>query len=224
MQYKALIISATLFILLGGLILVWWMSKPSTITPSAQISQTSTSYPSNQTSVETTAQNKTQAQTALDLNTAYNALFQKILAQKIVFAQTRTASEDASGIYTLYSQDIADAKKSFPAAVNLSVGIAVTDLNEDGVLEVLVFENLPGACGTAGCPFDIYKKEKGKWVNIFSSLTGEDIGISNTYTNKYADLFLAKENAVVRYTWDGKTYNPGEVMAVWDGSTFHTTQ
>jgi len=222
MQFKVLIISTTLFVLLGGFILVWWMSRPNTPAPSAQINQTPTSYPSNQTSVETAAQNQTQAQTAVDLNTAYNTLFQKILAQKIVFTQVRAASEDTSGIYSLYTQNIADTKKSFPAAVNLSVGIAITDLNEDKISEALVFENLPGTCGTAGCPFDIYRKENGKWVNIFSTLTGENVGISNTYTNNYVDLFIARENYVVRYTWDGKKYNPGEVMATWDGTTFIT--
>ena len=201
---------------------MWFISRSNTAVPPTQTSQTSTSYPSNQTSVETTAQSQTQIQTTVDLGAAYSELFQKILAQKVVFTQTRTAHEDTSGVYTLYSQDITDAKKSFPAAVNLSVGIAIADLNEDGVPEALVFENLPGTCGTAGCPFDIYKKEKGKWVNVFSTLTGENIGISNTYTNNYTDLFLAKESTVVRYTWDGKQYRPGEVMAVWNGSSFVT--
>ncbi len=220
MQYKVVIISATLFVLLGGFILVWWVSRPNTAAPSTQTNQTSTSYPPNQTSVETIAQSQTQAQTAVNIDAAYSALFQKILAQKVVFTQTRTAPEDTSGIYSLYTQDIADAKKSFPAAVNLSVGIAVVDLNEDGASEALVFENLPGTCGTAGCPLDIYKKEKEKWVNVFSTLTGENVGISNTYTNNYVDLFLAKESTVVRYAWDGKTYRPGEVMAIWNGTTF----
>ena len=222
MQSKVVVIFTTLLVLLGGFILVWLMSKPNTAAPSAQINQTPTSYPSNQTSVETAAQNQTQAQTAVDLNAAYNALFQKILAQKIVFTQIRASSEDTSGIYALYSQDIEDAKKSFPSAFGLSIGINMTDLNEDAMSEVLVFENLPGACGTAGCPFDIFKKEKGKLINIFSALTGENIGISNTYTNNYIDLFLARENYVVRYTWDGKQYNPGEVVATWDGTTFIT--
>ena len=224
MHPKAVIISATLFVLLGGFFLVFWMSRPNTDAPSTQINQTPTSYPSNQTSVETAAQDQTQAQTAVDLNAAYNTLFQKIVAQKIVFTQVRAASEDTSGAYALYSQDIEDAKKSFPSAFGLSIGVNVTDLNEDAVSEVLVFENLPGACGTAGCPFDIYKKEKGKLVTIFSTLTGENIGISNTYTNNYIDLFLARGNYVVRYTWDGKTYQPGETMAVWNGSAFQVTQ
>ena len=100
----------------------------------------------------------------------------------------------------------------------------MVDLNEDGVLEALAFEDLPGYCGTAGCPFDIYKKEKGKWVNILNVLTGENIGVSNTYTNNYADLFLASGNAVARYVWDGKQYNPGETMAIWDGAAFQLSQ
>lgn len=220
MHPKALIISATLLVLLGGFVLVFWMSGPNTAAPSTQTNQTSVLYPSDQTSVVTTGQDQTQAQTAVDLDTAYNALFQKVVAQKIIFTQVRAPSEDASGVYALYAQDIEDARTSFPSASGLSIGVAMTDLNEDGTQEVLVFENLPGACGTAGCPFDIYKKEKGKLVNILSTLTGEYVGVSNTYTNNYVDLFLASGNAVVRYVWDGKQYNPGEVMATWDGSTF----
>ena len=68
MQSKVVVIFTTLLVLLGGFILVWLMSKPNTAAPSAQINQTPTSYPSNQTSVETAAQDQTQAQTAVDLD------------------------------------------------------------------------------------------------------------------------------------------------------------
>jgi hypothetical protein len=222
MQPKTIIISAIVVVLLGGSLLIWWMLGSTPPAPPAQTNQTSTSYTSNQTSVGVPSQTQSQTKTQVDLDAAYNDLFQKILAQQVTF--TPTTAGGTGSVYALYAQDIADAKKSFPKAFSLSIGIAMVDLDEDGVAEALVLENLPGYCGTAGCPFDIYKKEKGKWVNIFTTLTGENIGISNTYNNNFADIYLAKENFVVRYVWDGKQYNVGEVTARWDGSAFQLTQ
>ena len=141
-----------------------------------------------------------------------------------------TGTGEMGSIYNLYTKDVADSKELFPAQKDFSIGVALLDVTDDGIAEALVFEDLPGYCGTGGCTFDIYKKQNGKWTSVYSALAQGEIGLANTITNGYQDIFLSVHSDgspntnVVRYVWDGKTYKAGEVMAIWDGSTFHTAQ
>ena len=165
-----------------------------------------------------------------DIQGAYARLFEKILAKKILFARVNSSTGDTGSLYSLYAKDVAEAKKMFPAQSDFSIGVALLDITDDGVAEALVLDDLPGYCGTGGCTLDIYKKQNGKWVSIYNVLAQGEIGLSNTITSGYQDLFLSvhtsgsPNTAVVRYVWDGKTYQPGEVMAVWDGTIFRTAQ
>lgn len=213
-----IIIAIVILMLLGGSFLVWWFFISSPPPVPEQTNRPVSSY--GQTSVTLPIPGQ-QGESIVNLDAEYDDLFQKLTVRKIAFTFINS-SLDAEGLYELYAQDIAETKKSFPAASDFVIGVALLDLNDDGSSEALVFESLPGICGTAGCPLDVYKKENDKWKNLFSVPTGagENIGISNMRTNGYAELYLGQENSIVRFTWDGSAYQEGEVVAVWNGTTF----
>lgn len=176
-----------------------------------------------------------QAATTANLEQSYTTLFQQLLATGANFAWVNASSTlagqagDASAVYALYAADIANNKKMFPQA-STSIQLALTDLTNDGVPEALVYENIAYTCGTAGCPLDIYQKQKGKWVLLFTKLVGPKIGISNTLTSGFLDLFLTVggsvpgTSAVERFVWNGSTYTYKEVVATWDGAKFNLVQ
>lgn len=215
-----------LVLLIGGGVSAYFLLNRS---PQEQVNtntNTNFSTNNNSTTVVTTGQVQGQNEPVVDINAAYVTLFQKLLGTKLQFTQTNSTEGDMGSVYTLYAKDIADAKKSFPGLATFPIKIALVDINKDGVSEAVVLEDLPGYCGSGGCPFDIYKKDKGKWVNIYGSLAGLTVGVSSVYTNGYADLFLSVtgdsgyESKVIRYSWDGKQYTAGDIVASWNGTTF----
>ena len=204
-------------------------TPPAAKAPSTQTTPTNNSYNnSNQTSVTNQTAGTAQPQKLPDIKKEYDVLFQKILAQKISFVAVDSTSGDSGSVYALYTNDIDAEKKAYPNMTKFPISIALADLTDDNVPEALVEEDLPGYCGSGGCPLDIYKKSNGKWTLLFSSLVSGDIGLSSTITNGYRDLFLpvsgdiVYQSKIMRYTWDGKTYQPGEIMATWNGTTFIT--
>lgn len=219
----AIVIAAVL--LVGGGISAFFLLKTSPQEQTNTPQNTSSNTP-NSTTVVTAGQTQVQNEPVVDVDAAYVTLFQKLLGTKLQFTQTASSEGDMGSVYALYAKDIADAKKSFPGLSTFPIKIALVDLNKDGVSEALVLEDLPGYCGSGGCPFDIYRKDKGKWVNIYSSLAGLTVGVSSVYTNGYADLFLSVtgdsgyESKVVRYSWDGKQYTAGDIVATWNGTQF----
>lgn len=227
-QRSKVIIIFTISVLFGGTALVWWLMTPTTQTKTVQTGQQTAQY-NNSSDTLVTPIPQTQQKTVVDIEVAYVALFQKILAQRITFvAINASTTGDSKSLYALYSKDVTDAKKFSPGEDDYSIHVALVDLTDDGTAEALVLEDLSGFCGTGGCALDIYTKKSGKWTKIYSTVAQGNIGLSNTLTNGYRDLFLTvfgivgSESRVVRYTWDGTRYNPGEVMATWDGSTFIT--
>ncbi len=149
---------------------------------------------------------------------AYQNLLLQLQAQAIVF-DTVSASGGAYGpVYKLYADDIATAKKIFPKAKDFSLRMASVDLNDDGTDEVLVYEDLPGFCGTAGCPFDVYQKKLGDWQQLFSRLSIGEPALANVFTDGYRDLFISVQvdgyvSNMVQYVWNGKTYGPQRAVA-----------
>lgn len=215
--------------ILGGI--AWYVLKPEPSQTGVLPSQNGTGFLS-QTSVGTTpgSESQTQSQAPTDFEQAYAQLFQDILAKKIEFAPVNSASGGAeAGVYKLYEADVAQSKSFFPSG-EVSVDVALIDINEDGSPEALIYENLPGFCGSGGCPFDIYQQQQGKWVRLSSFLGGPNIGLSNTYVNGYLDFFLSEsgdmgsESKIIRYRWDGKEYRVKELVALWDGSRFTLIQ
>lgn len=213
-------------LLVGGGVSAFFLLRTSPQEQSPNTLNTNSSNTPNSTSVVTPGQTQVQNEPVIDVGAAYATLFQKLLGTKLEFTQTASSEGEMGSVYALYAKDIADAKKSFPGLSTFPIKIALVDLNKDGVSESLVLEDLPGYCGSGGCPFDIYRKDKGKWVNIYSSLAGLTVGVSSVYTNGYADLFLSVtgdsgyESKVVRYSWDGKQYTAGDIVATWNGTQF----
>jgi hypothetical protein len=163
-----------------------------------------------------------QGVSTVDLQGAYNSLFEKLLARRVNFA--RVSSGD---IYALYAGEVAQSKGWYPDAADLSIGVAMEDVTDDGVPEALVLDDLPGSCGVAGCPFTIYQKTRTAWKGIFSAQIQSELGLANAITNGHTDLFLVQQgntapyqSAVRRYVWDGAKYAYKELSAGWDGKTF----
>lgn len=222
---KVIIISIVFLLVIGGA-LVWFFLRSS---PPTESNNPQTQYGNtggnNQTTVIVPSQGQSQAQSSLDIQAAYRDLFQKIIAQRVVFISTNATSTGPAGtLYGLYADDIKESKKLYPSAPDFSIKVAFVDITDDGIKEALVYEDLPGFCGSGGCSLDIFQQKQTKWTKLSSLSGGEEVGLSNTLTNGYLDLFLTEEDAVVRYVWDGKEYQPGETMAIWDGTTFKLAQ
>src|SRR3989344_1148832 len=183
MQLKTfIVICIVVVLLLGGGIALWLMLQPSPavppqqneVTPGAINNQTSVTVPSSG------GQTSTQDQTPPNIDQAYAVLFEQLLAQKVPFVTVSSAAGETASIYALYANDIADSKRDYPGYAEHAIQVALVDLNEDNTPEALVLVDLPGYCGTAGCSFDVYQKSKTGWTKIFTTLTGPNIGISNT--------------------------------------------
>ena len=180
---------------------------------------------SAQTEVATSAQTPA---TAADVEQEYERLLEKLSAKRINFVSVDSTAGELGSVYALYATDIKVARQLFPAAKEFPISIALVDLNYDGVEEAVVFEDLPGFCGSGGCTFDVYRKEKGKWVNIFSAVAGENAAISTVVRGTYVDLYLFTHGGLgyltqaVRYEWTGSGYEAKASVAMWDGSQFLT--
>lgn len=104
------------------------------------------------------------------------------------------------------------------------IRIALEDLNDDGINEILSYIIQYEWCGKGGgyCTFIIFQKDRNeKWKAIFNLLTYPDIGISNTKNKGYYDIvfrnltFLVIGDKVLRdwqdiviWRWDGRVYKP----------------
>ncbi|OGC83011.1 hypothetical protein A3D68_01305 [Candidatus Adlerbacteria bacterium RIFCSPHIGHO2_02_FULL_52_17] len=231
---KILTVLIVAMVIIGGGLL-WWLYAltPQTEGPAGQTVQNGVYYSgggNNQTTVtspSTGVQLQTQIQAFPDIKAAYQTLFPQILGTEVQFVPTTASSTgDIKIIYALYSDDVAAEQKAYPSVGDFAVDIALVDITDDGVPEAIVFENLPSFCGSGGCPLDVYKKVNSKWTNIYSIIAGSEVGLSNTLINGYLDLYMTVggSDTVDRYSWDGTTYQFKEVMAVWDGTSFHLPQ
>lgn len=222
MNYKTLTIAGIISIIVVGAIVYWvWPSTPTL--PGAQTPVGSNLSGYYDTVSPTNPGGTTSGQTAaVDLEAAYAAMFQKLLAHRVVFA--RVSSGD---VYALYENDVAQSREWYPSKTDFSIGVAMEDITDDGVAEALVLDDLPGSCGAAGCPLTIYQKKGAAWESVFASQIQSEVGLANVITNGHLDLFLVQQGygdsyqtAVRRYVWDGQKYSYKELAAAWDGSTF----
>lgn len=225
---KILTISLVGIALLVGI--VWYVSRPQTESQSPASSVDGGNGAFQSRSTVTISPSEAQAQAEADLQNlrqAYEALFNRLIAQKVAFAEVGQSSTGAEGeIYKLYADDIALDKQLFPNTEDSSIQVAMLDLNQDGVAEALVYEDLASFCGTGGCAFEVYQKKSGAWVKIFSTASWPDIALANVIENGYFALYLPiRDNpefgvSVWRFSWSGTTYKPGELMAHWSGEKF----
>ncbi|MGH7141326.1 MAG: hypothetical protein ACREGH_01675 [Minisyncoccia bacterium] len=208
-----------------------WHSVP-TSQPGEQ--STNNTFPGS-TSVSVTSGTSTEpssvvssATSAPDLVAAYQAIFTKLDAKELTFTAVDASSTD-SDIYAFYSSDASISKQFAPAGADLSIEVAMADLNYSGMPEAVVYEDLPGFCGVAGCPLNIYQKENGKWIRLFGTLAATDeIAVSMALTNQYADIFVPQQGAVgseteiERYVWKSGSYQQAGIVAVWNNNAFET--
>ena len=165
-----------------------------------------------------------------DVADAFSSLFSQLGVVRVSFNQLDTSSGgDGAAVYALYAKDVAVSKEIYPNEKNYSIHAAFIDLNEDGTNEAIVYGDLPGFCGVVGCPLDIYQKQAGAWGKIFSTVAQGEIGLLNVYVNSYRSLALTlsrrgTQSEVVSYSWDGKMYQPGAVIATWTDAGFVLTQ
>jgi len=226
MNTRIIIIVCIVGVLLGGGLVAWGLLQAIPADSGQTSVGTIPNSPPNSSSVFVPSPSGSQTDPIPDLDEEYAALYQKILAQKLAFTSVSSSAGEIGSLYALYAADIAEAKKLFPTAASFSISVALVDLNEDGTSEAMVLEDLPGYCGSGGCPLYIYKKEKGVWNLIYEGLSGHFIGMANAYTSGYQDLYLAvaaggdAQGSVMRYVWNGTTYREWSAVATWDGATF----
>lgn len=216
-------------ILLGGVLWYFIVLRPLTtsITETPSSTNTETNPPAHSTTVSVSTNNpSTQTGQVLnvDVDKAYKELFGQFGATPVPFIVVSSATDKEYGsIYALYSADVSQSKKFFPEAGNYSIGVSLADLNGDGVREALVYENLPGYCGTGGCLFNVYQKQSGSWKQILSTLAGETVGVSDSSTNNFNNILVttkASAAQVEMYVWDGSKYKSWQTVATWNGSKF----
>jgi hypothetical protein len=184
------------------------------------------------TPAATTTQTQGQSSSAIQVASVEEArqnLLTQLQAREIIFDAVNGSTGSFAAVYKLYAGDIAAAKKSFPKAKDFSLHMASVDINDDGTAEVLVYEDLPGFCGTAGCPFEIYQNTSNTWKLVFSHLSLNMPALANVFTSSYNDLYLSVQvegylSEVLQYGWNGKTYAPKAAVATWDGAQFSPPQ
>jgi len=104
------------------------------------------------------------------------------------------------------------------------IRIALEDLNDDGMKEILAYIEQFEWCGKGGgyCTFLVLQKNgEGNWRELFRILTYRDIGILNTKNCGYSDIVfrniifrvsdrekIKDRQEITIWRWDGKRYEP----------------
>lgn len=217
---KIFFASVAIFVIIGGAI--WWLVRPPTQSVQEGNMQ-STGYAPNRYTITVPGSS---TPLVVDIDKEYAALFSNLSAKSVAFSLIDSATGKLAPIYALYENDITLSKKMMPAASSFALQVAFQDLNADGLEEIVVYESLPGFCGSGGCPLDIYTYSGSAWTQILSTIAAEKIGIAPSVSGGYKELFLTAGTdtegrvTVVRYIWDGSQYAPGTEAAYWDGTKF----
>lgn len=200
-------------------------NEPSTNTPGG------TNTPVGGTSTTTTGGTQTggtNTTTTIPVGQSeFSKLFSSLGITKLTLQLVGTTEGQFGAVYALYAGDLAVAKKMQPNAAGYPIHVAAADLGGDSASEVVVFEDMPGLCGSGGCSIEVFKKDGSSYVPILSTLGYEFIGTGSTKTGGYADLYIAMHGSgfgymtrLVKYAWNGSKYVPGAAVAVWDGDSF----
>lgn len=80
--------------------------------------------------------------------------------------------------------------------------IAVRDLNDDGMAEVIIYFGVTAYCGTVGCDMGIYQKINGSWRRIGFG-TGYVVWVSDQKVLGYRTLYSQGPDI---WRWDGNQY------------------
>jgi hypothetical protein len=197
------------------------VQAPATTTPTSQ-----TLPPARPvTTLPATTTTQTPPSGAIDPAKEYDNLFEASGATKLSFSLVTTGE-----VYALYAEDIAQAKKTASSSDGYALNVAMLDLNGDKVQEAIVYEDLPGYCGSGGCSIEVWQKTGTTWNNIFKGLGYETIGVTDSTTSGYKNLLISVHGdvgymtKVVEYVFKGDGYQEWNVLAVWNGTTFAIPQ
>ncbi len=229
----------TILILAGFVLIVvglaWWLiSMRPAASPTVPYSSTFFGQSKYSSGVSTPSQSAPTSSTApansaplSNLDTQYTALFAQAGVSVPHFLAVSSVNDPLLGaVYVLFGSDIAQDKKLYPQQGTFSMDMASVDLNGDGVPEVLVYENLHGYCGSGGCQVYVFVKQGSSWHALLTALGSEMVGVSVHKTNGYDDLLLSVPGAVGYqtqvqwYIFNGTSYQPGSVFAMWNGTSF----
>ncbi|OGC84702.1 hypothetical protein A3F55_02450 [Candidatus Adlerbacteria bacterium RIFCSPHIGHO2_12_FULL_53_18] len=226
MQIKTLSILIAVVALLGlGGVGVWYLLQESDNTP-VELGGQNQSISTNPDYTQTVTVPVSSQGAEIDPDMSYASVFATLGAKRLAFSNVATSTGGSGDLYALYKVEFEDYKKFYPTAPEPIIGVALQDLDGDGTTEAFVRLDMPGYCGTAGCPVDIHKKNGTKWQLIFTTLTYEWVGILSTKTNSYSDLLLSVHGdtgyltRIVRYIWNGSSYEEGTTVALWNGTSF----
>lgn len=202
-----------------------WLIRSSSASPTQEQPLTQGGNTADSTSGNTTSPSVT-TPASFDLKKTYDTFFASLGATRVSYTLVGSEQGLYGDVYKLYAEDVAASKKMAPNAAGYTLEVGTADLDKDGTPEVIVYENLPGLCGSGGCPIDVYKKHETLYENIFSGLGSEIVGVSSQKTEGYADLLVSVHgdtgfmSNVTSYVWNGSAYQQAAVVATWDGAAF----
>lgn len=223
----------TVLIVLLSLILVgvvgigawFYMNRPASVpaeTPNEEIPlPPDGEIPSAPVPQQPVSQNPNETATEADSEEQYALLFDSVGAIRIDFALA-TSGE----IYNLYADQVELAKQVDPNAGEFAIQIAMHDLNNDKVHEAIVYNAMPGFCGSGGCSFHVWRKGSAGWENIYEGLAYDTVGVTESTTGDYKNLLLSVHGGVgymtqvLQFIFKDEAYQRWNLVAVWNGERF----
>ena len=156
--------------------------------------------------------------------------------------QPETAGADTTGVETESTADVDATATELPAEIaalldaefadfdGLTYYSGSVDLNGDGVDEWIAYVAGPGACGTGGCPMQIFQQtDDGIEIKGQLSVVQLPVGVFGTETDGWRDLAVTiggggAEYAVVKVPYSDPAYvsNPTVAPAERSGEDFTT--
>lgn len=161
-----------------------------------------------------------------------------IISAKVKYVEFLDSAKYNSERNIVYKiMNMAESEKYSEGSMKKAViRIALEDLNDDGVKEILAYIIQFEYCGKGGgyCTFVILQRNSFQsWRELFKISTYPDIGISNAKDHGFHDLFfrnivfriVGKEKVrdkqeIIIWRWDGKRYIPFiKSEAIYDPKT-----
>lgn len=144
-------------------------------------------------------------------------------AKYIEFSSSKKYDNERNIVYKITNMEESerDSEGSMKKAI---IDIALEDVNNDGIKEILAYIEQFEWCGKGGgyCTFLVLKKNiKGNWEELFRILTYRDIGMLKTENYKYHYLIfrnisfrisgkekIKDRQEITVWRWNGKQYEP----------------
>jgi hypothetical protein len=141
----------------------------------------------------------------------------------IEFSDSKQYDNERTIIYKV--TDMTESEKYSEGSMKKAIiRIALEDLNDDGIKEILAYIVQFEWCGKGGgrCTFVVFQRSDTKnWKKLFMISTYPDIGIANTKNYGYRDIFLKNivfrvidkqkvrdKEEIIAWRWDSKRYTP----------------